>query len=121
MSAYPQHDLTAWQAVLTVGDSFTPSDLFSSVGFRGAQINSDDRMLPESMQGYAPVVRGVAETNARVSIRQNGNLIYENTVPPCEFRINDLYNTGYAGDLNVTVTEADGRTRQFVVPYAAVP
>ena len=121
ISAYAQHDLTAWQSVLTVGDSFTPSDLFSSVGFRGAQINSDDRMLPESMQGYAPVVRGVAETNARVSIRQNGNLIYENTVPPGEFQINDLYNTGYAGDLNVTVTEADGRTRQFVVPYAAVP
>ncbi|WP_081544611.1 fimbria/pilus outer membrane usher protein [Chromobacterium haemolyticum] len=119
-SAYAQRDITDWRSVLTVGDNFTPSDLFNSVPYRGVQLNSDDRMQPESMQGYAPVVRGVAETNAKVSIRQNGNLIYENTVPPGEFSIDDLYNTGFAGDLNVTVTEADGRVRTFVVPYASV-
>ncbi|UTH74785.1 fimbria/pilus outer membrane usher protein [Chromobacterium sp. IIBBL 290-4] len=120
-AAYAQHDLTAWHSVLTVGDYFTPSDLFSSVSFRGVQILSDDRMLPESLQGYAPVVRGVAETNAKVSVRQNGNLIYENTVAPGEFSIDDLYNTGFSGDLEVTVTESDGRVRKFIVPYAAVP
>lgn len=120
-SAYTQRDVTDWHSVLTLGDYFTPSDMFSSVPFRGVQLSSDDRMLPESMQGYAPVVRGVAETNAKVSIRQNGNLIYENAVPPGEFSIDDLYNTGFSGDLEVTVTEADGRVRKFVVPYAAVP
>ncbi|WP_233492827.1 fimbria/pilus outer membrane usher protein [Chromobacterium sp. ATCC 53434] len=120
-SAYTQRDMTDWHAVLTLGDYFTPSDLFSSAPFRGVQLSSDDRMLPESLQGYAPVVRGVAETNAKVSIRQNGNLIYENVVPPGEFSIDDLYNTGFAGDLEVTVTEADGRVRKFIVPYAAVP
>ncbi|WP_158021050.1 fimbria/pilus outer membrane usher protein [Chromobacterium sphagni] len=120
-SAYTQRDITGWRAVLTIGDYFTPSDLFGSVPFRGVQLSSDDRMQPESLQGYAPVVRGVAETNAKVSIRQNGNLIYENVVPPGEFSIDDLYNTGFAGDLDVTVTEADGRVRKFVVPYAAVP
>ncbi|WP_434629537.1 fimbria/pilus outer membrane usher protein [Chromobacterium sp. CV08] len=119
--AYAQRDVTDWRAVLTLGDYFTPSDLFSSAPFRGAQLSSDDRMLPESMQGYAPVVRGVAETNAKVSIRQNGNLIYENVVPPGEFSIDDLYNTGFSGDLEVTVIEADGRVRKFVVPYASVP
>ena len=120
-STYAQRDITDWRAVLTMGDYFTPSDLFGSVAFRGVQLSSDDRMQPESLQGYAPVVRGVAETNAKVSIRQNGNLIYENVVPPGEFSIDDLYNTGFAGDLEVTVAEADGRVRKFVVPYAAVP
>ncbi len=120
-SVYAQRDITDWRSVLTLGDYFTPSELFSSVPFRGAQLNSDDRMLPESQQGYAPVVHGVAETNAKVSVRQNGNLIYENVVPPGEFSIDDLYNTGSAGDLEVTVTEADGRVRKFLVPYAAVP
>ncbi|WP_158253615.1 fimbria/pilus outer membrane usher protein [Chromobacterium alticapitis] len=120
-AAYVQRDLTDWRAQLTMGDSQTPSDLFSSVSFRGVQIQSDDRMQPESLQGYAPIVRGVADTHAKVSVRQNGNLIYEATVPPGEFKVDDLYNTGYAGDLNVTVTEADGRTKQFVVPYASVP
>lgn len=120
-SAYTQRDVTAWSSVLTLGDYFTPSDMFSSAPFRGVQLSSDDRMLPESLQGYAPVVRGVAETNAKVSVRQNGNLIYENVVPPGEFSIDDLYNTGFSGDLEVTVTEADGRVRKFVVPYASVP
>jgi len=120
-AAYAQHDITDWHSVVTVGDSYTSSEIFPGYSFRGVQLNSDDRMLPESMQGYAPVVRGVAESNAKVSIRQNGNIVYENTVPPGEFRITDLYNTGFGGDLQVTVTEADGRIKQFVVPYAAVP
>lgn len=120
-ATYAQRDITDWHSVVTVGDSYTSSELFPGYSFRGVQLNSDDRMLPESMQGYAPVVRGLAESNAKVTIRQNGNIVYENTVPPGEFRITDLYNTGFAGDLQVTVTEADGRVKQFVVPYAAVP
>lgn len=120
-AVYAQRDITDWRSVLTVGDYFTPGELFSSVPYRGLQLHSDDRMLPDSLQGYAPVVRGVAETNAKIAIRQNGNLIYENVVSPGEFSIDDLYNTGSSGDLEVTITEADGRVRKFVVPYAAVP
>ncbi|WP_293764772.1 fimbria/pilus outer membrane usher protein [uncultured Aquitalea sp.] len=120
-AVYAQRDITDWKSVLTIGDYLTPGELFSSVPYRGLQLNSDDRMLPDSMQGYAPVVRGVAESNAKVSIRQNGNLIYENVVSPGEFSIDDLYSTGFSGDLEVTITEADGRVRKFVVPYAAVP
>ncbi|SCK16969.1 fimbria/pilus outer membrane usher protein [Vogesella sp. LIG4] len=121
LSAYAQRDLTAWHSTLTVGESYTPGDLFNSFGFRGVQIRSDDRMLPDSVRGYAPIVRGVAESNAKVAIRQGGNLIYETTVPPGPFQIDDLYNTGYAGDLTVTVTESDGRSKEFLIPYAAVP
>ena len=120
-STFARRDLTAWRAQLTVGDSFTSGELFESVGVRGVQLATDDRMLPESLRGYAPTVRGVAESNARVSIRQNGVLLYETTVTPGAFAIDDLYATGYGGDLDVIVTEADGRVRQFSVPYAAVP
>src|SRR5262249_52894195 len=42
------------------------------------------------------------------------------TVAPGPFSINDLYPTGYGGNLDVTVTEADGRVNTFVVPYASV-
>ncbi|MBK4785151.1 MAG: fimbrial biogenesis outer membrane usher protein [Pantoea sp. Pent] len=47
-------------------------------------------------------------------------MIYETTVSPGEFLINDLYPTGYGGDLEVTVTEADGSVQRFSVPYASV-
>ncbi|WP_330732927.1 fimbria/pilus outer membrane usher protein [Burkholderia territorii] len=56
-----------------------------------------------------------------MTIRQNGVTIYETTVAPGAFEIDDLYATGYGGDLKVSVTEADGSVHQFSVPYAAVP
>lgn len=121
ISTYARRDLPDLRAQLTLGDSHTSGELFDSVAVRGLQLSTDDRMLPESQRGYAPTVRGVAESNARVSIRQNGALLYETTVTPGPFVIDDLYATGYGGDLSVTVTEADGRVREFSVPYAAVP
>jgi outer membrane usher protein len=120
-ATYAEHDVTRWQSQLRLGDGFTTGELFDSTGFRGVSLASDDRMRPDSMSGYAPIVRGMAETNANVQIRQNGYLIYETTVSPGAFEIDDLYATGYGGDLEVTVTEADARVRSFVVPYAAVP
>ncbi len=81
---------------------------------------SDDQMLPDSQLEYAPVVHGIAQTNARVVITQNGNTILETTVSPGAFEINDLYATGYGGDLHVTVYEADGTQNSFTVPYASV-
>ncbi|SAK49773.1 fimbrial biogenesis outer membrane usher protein [Caballeronia hypogeia] len=120
IATYVQHDLPKFKAQATLGDAQTTGDVFDSVAFRGAQIATDDRMLPESLRGYAPVVRGTADSNARVTVRQNGQVIYETSVSPGPFEIKDLYATGYGGNLDVTVTEADGRTKQFSVPYAAV-
>ncbi|TCG06051.1 fimbrial assembly protein [Paraburkholderia steynii] len=120
IATYLQHDVTKLRSQVVVGEAFTTGDVFDSVAFRGAQIATDDRMLPESLRGYAPVVRGTAESNARVNISQNGQTIYETVVPPGPFEIRDLYPTGYGGNLDVTVTEADGRQKFFTVPYASV-
>lgn len=120
INAYLQRDIPAWRSLLTLGDSYTDGAVFDSYGIRGVQLGSDDRMLPQSLQGYAPLVHGVANTNARVTVRQNGVLIYETTVAPGPFSINDLYPTGYGGSLDVTVAEADGRLSTFSVPYASV-
>ncbi|BDU18325.1 fimbria/pilus outer membrane usher protein [Lysobacter auxotrophicus] len=118
---YAEHDVAALQSQFTAGDTFTSGELFDSTAFRGVKLATDDRMQPDSTRGYAPIVRGVAETNARVVVRQAGFVIYEANVAPGAFQIDDLYATGYGGDLDVTVTEADGRQRTFSVPYAAVP
>lgn len=115
------HDITDWKAQITLGDGYTQGLLFDSSPYRGMTVYSDDRMLPDSQQGYAPVVRGVANTQARVEVRQNGNLLYATTVAPGPFTIDDLNATGYGGDLIVTVFEADGSTHSFVMPYASVP
>ncbi len=113
-----QRSIASWRSQLVVGDAFTDGAMFDSFGFRGVQLASDDRMLPESQRGYAPTVRGIANSNARVQVRQNGNIIYETRVAPGAFEIDDLYATGYGGDLEVLVTEADGSVRASLVPYA---
>lgn len=120
ISTYAQRDVTSLKSQLTAGQYYTPSDLFDSVPFTGVQLASDDRMLPDSQRGFAPDIRGVADTNARVRVKQGENVIYETTVAPGPFEINDLFNTGYAGDLTVEVTEADGRVKSFLVPYASI-
>jgi outer membrane usher protein len=120
IDTYVQRALPQLRAVLNVGDSYTDGSVFDSYGLRGVQLATDDRMLPQSLRGYAPVVRGVAYTNAKVTVTQNGVQIYQTTVAPGSFVINDLYPTGYGGDLDVTVTEADGRQHDFKVPYASV-
>lgn len=118
---YAQRDIVALKSQLTAGDSTTPSDVFDSIPFRGAQLASDDDMLPDSLKGYAPVVRGIARTNAQVTIRQNGYVIYQTYVSPGTFEITDMYPTGGSGDLNVNIKEADGSEQDLVIPYASLP
>lgn len=118
---YAQRNIVSLQSQLTLGDSTTSADVFDSIPFRGASLASDDDMLPESLKGYAPVVRGIARTNAQVTIRQNGYVIYQTYVSPGSFEISDMYSTGGSGDLFVTIKEADGSEQHLVVPYASLP
>ncbi|MBL5902946.1 fimbria/pilus outer membrane usher protein [Serratia fonticola] len=118
---YVARDITALKSQLVLGDSSSLSDIFDSISFRGAQLASDDDMMPDSLRGYAPVVRGIARTNAQVTIRQNGYVIYQSYVAPGAFEINDMFPTGGSGDLFVTIKEADGSEQQLVVPFASLP
>ncbi|HGY3715836.1 TPA: fimbria/pilus outer membrane usher protein [Citrobacter gillenii] len=121
VNTYLQRDIQRLQGQLTLGDSYTPSDIFDSVQFRGAQLASDDNMLPDSLRGFAPVIRGIAQSNAQVTVKQNGYTIYQSYVAPGAFAISDLYPTSGSGDLEVTIKEADGSERTFVQPFSAVP
>ncbi|MDO6168688.1 fimbria/pilus outer membrane usher protein [Enterobacter hormaechei] len=120
LNTYVQRDLAAIGSRLTLGESNTKGELFDTLPFRGIQLANEEQMLPDTMRGYAPVVRGIARTTARVVISQSGRKIYEQTVPPGEFEITDLAPTGYGGDLTVLVEESDGSNSQFRVPYASV-
>lgn len=121
INTWLERDITALRSRLTLGDSYTNGDIFDGINFRGAQLASDDNMLPDSQKGFAPVIHGIARGTAQVSIKQNGYEIYHSTVPPGPFTINDLYAAGNGGDLQVTIKEADGSNQTFTVPYSSVP
>ncbi|WP_279427249.1 fimbria/pilus outer membrane usher protein [Glaesserella parasuis] len=66
---------------LTVGDFTTDGAVVEAIGLHGVRLSSNDRMLPTSLRGYAPTVRGIAHSNARVTISQNGHIIRQLNVP----------------------------------------
>ncbi|WP_275555298.1 fimbria/pilus outer membrane usher protein [Mixta sp. Marseille-Q2659] len=118
---YLQRPLPAINSQLSAGELTTTGRLFSGLSYKGISLATDERMLPDSMRGYAPAIRGVAGSTSKVTVSQNGRLIYQTTVAPGPFDINDLYPTSYSGDLDVEVTGADGSVSRFSVPFSAVP
>lgn len=121
VNTYVERTITSLKGELVAGDTSTPSDVFDSLPIRGAQISSDDNMLPDSMRGFAPTIRGIAKSNAQVTIKQDGYTIYQAYVPPGAFAINDLFPTSSSGDLAITVKETDGSEQNYTVPYSNVP
>ncbi len=119
--SFVQRELQSIGSQLTLGDAATDGDMFDGVAYRGVNISTDPRMLPDSQRLYAPIVRGVAQTNARVVIRQRGYVVHESTVAPGSFEIDDLDGAGSSGDLEVEVTETDGRVERFTLPFTAMP
>lgn len=120
LATYAERAVPSLYSKMTVGDSNTDGQVFDSISYRGIALSSDDRMFADSQRGYAPVVRGIARTNARVVVRQQGQSIYETTVTPGPFIIDDLYPTGQGGNLIVTITEADGSEQSFTVPFTSI-
>ncbi|QXZ12189.1 fimbrial biogenesis outer membrane usher protein [Pseudomonas sp. AO-1] len=119
--SYLQHDVTAVKGQFSAGDIFSDADLFDSVRYRGLKLASDDGMRADSERGYAPVIRGIAQSSATVEIRQNNYILYSANVPPGPFEISDIYPSGSNGDLEVTIIEADGRRRVTVQAFSSLP
>ncbi|WP_299143918.1 fimbria/pilus outer membrane usher protein [uncultured Vibrio sp.] len=116
-SNYLEKALVPINSKVRVGSSYT-DQYKDSFSFTGLSIQSEERMLPREMRGYAPVISGIAETNAVVEIYQNNSVIHREAVAPGRFEISNLRDTGSSGDLTIVITEEDGRKREFVQPYA---
>ncbi|HGX4025234.1 TPA: fimbrial biogenesis usher protein [Escherichia coli] len=121
ISSTLQRVIIPFRSELTLGDTWSSSDVFDSVSIRGIKLESDENMLPDSQSGFAPTVRGIAKSRAQVTIKQNGYVIYQTYMPPGPFEISDLNPTSSAGDLEVTIKESDNSETVYTVPYAAVP
>ncbi|MEQ5075933.1 fimbria/pilus outer membrane usher protein [Providencia alcalifaciens] len=117
---YMYRAIRSWRASLTLGENYLNSEIFSSWRYTGASLESDDRMLPPKLRDYAPQITGVADTNARIVISQQGRTLYDTTVPAGAFSIQDL-DSSVRGRLNVEVIEQDGRKKEFQIDTAYVP
>lgn len=114
-------NIQSWRSRFLAGEGDTPADLFDSVTFRGAMLNSDESMLPDRWRAFAPKIKGFARSNAEVILRQRGEIIYRTFVFPGVFTLDNVHPPESNGDLEITVKESDGSENVRVVPYAAMP
>jgi len=117
---YALRAIPALRANLILGEDYLDSSLFGSFRYTGGNLSSNDNMLPPNLRGYAPEITGVARSNARVVIRQQGRVLYDTQVPAGPFRIQDL-NDAVSGKLDVRVEEQDGSVQEFQMDTASIP
>lgn len=117
---YAYRALPDWQAQLRLGEDYIRSNLFSGFRFIGGSLASDERMLPPNMRGYSPEVTGIAKTDAKVIISQNGRVLHEEQVIAGPFHIKNIQSS-VRGLLDVRVEEQDGQTETFQVNAINAP
>ncbi|WP_262499896.1 fimbria/pilus outer membrane usher protein [Photorhabdus heterorhabditis] len=124
LQTYLQRDVVMLRSDLTIGDTSTGNvagQVFDGFPYRGIGLASSDAMMPGRQSGFAPIISGIAKSNAQITVTQNGSVIYQTNVAPGPFRITDLVGSSTAGDLQVTITEADGTHHGFSQAYSSLP
>lgn len=114
--AYAQRTFVSQQAVFQGGEINVANSIFPGPAIYGAQWMPEMALRRPANPGTA--VEGIAQTQARVEVRQAGAVIYTTVVPPGPFTLTNIPLLNGSNDLEVTVIEATGASRRFVVPAA---
>ncbi len=117
---YAYRALSELKAKLVLGEDYLASNIFDGFRFIGASLQSELSMMPPNLRGYAPEITGIAQSNATVTVMQQGRILYETQVAPGPFRIQNL-SDAITGTLNVAIKEQDGSIQEFQVDTANLP
>ena len=115
---YGQKTLTGLKSTFQGGQINIANSLFSGDAITGVQL-VPEAGLRGGPRNNGAVVEGVANSTARVEVRQNGALIHTTVVPAGPFTLTNLPLLSASTDLDVTVIEADGSRRQFSIASAS--
>ncbi|KVD06621.1 hypothetical protein WI77_26255 [Burkholderia ubonensis] len=118
LSAYAQRTFDRYGSVVQFGQINTQGEIVGGVPLDGIQFFPEQALAPQTT-GQS-LIEGIANSQARVEVRQNGILIHSTVVPPGPFTLSDVQLTSTARDVTVTVIEADNAQHRFVVPAAAL-
>lgn len=120
-NTYVYRTINAIKSTLRAGEISSGGTIFDSIPMKGASLKSNPNLNPNNMQGYAPIVEGFANSNATVTIRQNGSVVYQTFVAPGRFVIRDIPASGLAGDMEVTIEEENGKQTVYTQAYSSLP
>lgn len=95
------------RADLAVGKVQSGDNILGSTGTYGFSLTRNNNMKPGYL-GYSPVFTGIANGPSRVTLSQDGRILYSELVPAGPFSINDvsLYTSG---DVKMSIIGDDGR------------
>lgn len=114
---YAEHVFQSRKVRAQVGQINVNDSLFSGAPITGLQF-TPERGLTQDMPGVT--VNGIARTHqARVEVRQSGQLIYSTPVNAGPFTLDNVPIVRSNADLEVSVVETDGSTTRFIVPRSS--
>ncbi len=95
--------------------------IFDSNPYIGITLSTANEMLPDSEKGYSPTIKGIAESRSKITIKQNGNILYQEYINPGPYNIDNLNSVGTSGDYEVELTSGEGVVTKYIVPYSSLP
>nr|WP_267913631.1 fimbria/pilus outer membrane usher protein [Escherichia coli]UGK56292.1 Outer membrane usher protein HtrE [Escherichia coli] len=118
---YLQRPIPQLNSIVSGGQIFTNGEFFSTLSVCAGLIFPPMTICSRTacarmLRKFAAWRRATPSSPCAVG----SNIIYQTTVPPGPFTLQDVYPSGYGSDLEVSVKEADGSVEVFSVPYASV-
>ncbi|WP_445147353.1 fimbria/pilus outer membrane usher protein [Dyella sp. Tek66A03] len=117
LEAYAQRTFADQRLTLQTGEITLINPVVPLAMVTGVQVATETALSPNTS---GVVVEGIAQSPARVEVRQAGAIIYTTVVPAGPFTLRDIRPLNRQSDLDVTVIEADGSERTFTVPSATL-
>ncbi|EBY6849600.1 fimbrial biogenesis outer membrane usher protein [Salmonella enterica subsp. enterica] len=95
---------------LKMGYDFTTNSILDSFRYKGISLATDVSMLPPDAVDFMPVVSGNVKTNATITVKKDGVIVYQENVPPGQYQLSSL--PSIQGAFTVEEREADGSTTE---------
>lgn len=115
---YAQKTFVQHKTMLQAGEINITNSVFPGTAITGLQLMPDSALQRKAVRGAT--VEGIAQSQARVEIRQNGALIHTTLVPAGPFRLPNVPVLNAHTDLDVRVIETQGEVHSFSVSAASL-
>ncbi|MEB0047316.1 MULTISPECIES: fimbrial biogenesis usher protein [unclassified Pseudomonas] len=115
---YAQKTFVPIKSTLQAGQINIRNSVFPGSAITGLQVVPDAGLQGKDLGGAT--VEGIAQSQARVEVRQAGALIHTSLVPAGPFKLANVQVLNGFTDLDVRVIEANGQQRSFTIPAASL-
>ncbi|AUG03311.1 outer membrane usher protein [Pseudomonas sp. 09C 129] len=115
---YAQKTFVPLKSTLQAGQINISNSVFQGAAITGVQVVPEAALQGRGLGGAT--VEGIAQSSARVEVRQAGALIHTSLVPAGPFSLPNVQLLNGRTDLDVRVIEADGSQRSFTIPAASL-